>query len=78
MMPGGENYTDPPVLAQMLARAHEIEQLMIEQQMADRRTVLAWAPILCSCERRYVPGSPSWADCLVHGVFLIHPDGTTL
>jgi hypothetical protein len=77
MMPG-ENYTDPALLAQMLARAREIESMMVEQQMTDRRTVLAWAPILCSCERRYVPGTPSWASCIVHGVFVVHPDGTTL
>ena len=55
MMPPGE-HTDPAQLAAMLTRAHEVEALMIEQQMADRRRVLAWAAILCSCERKYTPG----------------------
>ena len=77
MMPPGE-HTDPAQLAAMLTRAHEVEALMIEQQMADRRRVLAWAAILCSCERKYTPGRPAAADCIVHGTFIVHPDGTTL
>jgi hypothetical protein len=72
MMPG------PEQVEQMLAEQQRLTHMMIEQQLADRRRVLAWSAILCSCDQRYVPGTPSWADCLVHGVFLVHPDGTIL
>ena len=78
MIPGSESFADPAALARMLAERERIGQLMVEQQLADRRRVLAWSAILCSCDPRYVAGTPSQADCLVHGVFLIHPDGTII
>lgn len=46
---------------------------------AHRRTLLAWAPVMCSCSfLRFRPGRPVFADCPVHSEYVILPDGSIL
>jgi hypothetical protein len=69
---------DPDQLAAMMAQRERVEHEMARLQLAERAANLAWGAILCSCEHRFTPGRPAWADCLVHGMFVIRPDGTIL
>lgn len=69
---------DPARLAQLLAERERVEQMMTELQLAERRQNLAWAPILCSCERRYQPGEPGMGGCIIYGMIVMRPDGTIL
>lgn len=46
-------------------------------QIAERRQMLYWAPVFCSCPAWWkVPGQdPPQASCVVHGTVLLSPDG---
>jgi hypothetical protein len=53
-------------------------QAMRDTEIAERELVLAWSMIYCTCPRRYLPGPPEQAQCLVHGGFMTTYDGRTL
>lgn len=74
----GVSQPDPEQLQALIEHQHQVEHQLMAARERERREVLALAPILCSCERRFTPGSASWNGCLVHGEFLILPDGRIL
>jgi hypothetical protein len=63
---------DDAQMAAMAAHARDCHERALAVETELRTTRLRFAPMLCTCSR----GDPG--ECLVHGQFLILPDGRVL
>lgn len=67
-------------LADMQRKAAELNALGASVQLEDRRRLVAWAPLMCSCPAWYDRGNrrPPQVDCVIHGQILVGHSGEVL
>lgn len=53
----------------MAAHLAAVNRRALEIELELRRAKIRWAPMLCSCQAAHP------AECQVHGMFMILPDG---
>lgn len=61
--------TELPGIDPMAAHMAAVSQRALEIELELRRARIRWAPMLCTC----LASHP--AECQVHGMFMILPDG---
>jgi len=80
---GGLNevITHPPTPEQRAA-IKAYEDAVRDHEVFEREVLLSWAAVFCTCLTSYAPVSytqdPGYAQCLVHGRFLLTHDGRVL
>jgi hypothetical protein len=62
---------------------HELEHHVQLEQIAQRRAMLRWAPVICSCRpwpqlRGRRDTSPPQGECLIHGNVMVTLEGEVL
>lgn len=77
----------PPPSAEQQAHYEEVQRQMdaLRARAADlerehRERVLRWAPLLCTCRRRWdvLDREPAASGCVVHGIVFISEDGAVV
>jgi hypothetical protein len=66
----------PPTPEQKAAYA-ELNEAIAAYQRDTVAMLRFWAPVICSCDRRYIWGQPAppQASCVVHGQLLLDENG---
>lgn len=62
------------------AEEHELEHRSARSQLAQRRQVIAFAAVACTCRRWYDRDDPNppQAGCVVHGALFVTLEGEVL
>lgn len=72
--PGGNAVSDEQraAMAERQKAAEALDRRIAEQQVYDRRQILKFAPVVCTCRRTFERGGPPQHECMVHGALMLH------